>query len=197
MKLLKILSLCAAGLFLTTSCDLEEETFTFVAGEDVAAEGSYDQLVAGAYHTLHWPFTWGNYHSVVNFDCDYQTGPSWAFGDEGAGNFYDKNSTKNFYQYYCTTIHRANYHYYLVQKITGVTEKEKNNALGELRFLKAWSQFQLVQFFGPIPLYTYSIAEGNSTELPRSSVKEVYEHIIETLKEAEALLLPRCQGFVG
>lgn len=191
MKLLKILSLCAAGLFLTTSCDLEEETFTFVAGEDVAAEGSYDQLVAGAYHTLHWPFTWGNYHNVVNFDCDYQTGPSWAFGDEGAGNFYDKGSTKNFYQYYCTTIHRANYHYYLVQKITGVTEKEKNNALGELRFLKAWSQFQLVQFFGPIPLYTYSIAEGNSTELPRSSVKEVYEHIIETLKEAEALLLPR------
>ena len=84
-----------------------------------------------------------------------------------------------------------NYHYYLVQKISGVTEKEKNNALGELRFLKAWSQFQLVQFFGPIPLYTYSIAEGNSSELPRSSIKEVYEHIIETLKEAENLLVPR------
>ncbi len=58
-------------------------------------------------------------------------------------------------------------------------------------FLKAWSQFQLVQFYGPIPLFKTSIGEGNVPELPRSSVKEVYEHIIETLKEAETLLIPR------
>ena len=191
MKLIKILSSCVAGLFMITSCSLDEETFTFVAGEDVAADGKYDQLVAGAYHTLLYPFEWGNYHNVVNFDCDYQTGPTWAFGTLGAGNFYDEGSNNNFFQYYCQTIHRANYHHYLVGKITSVSDKVKNNALGELRFLKAWSQFQLVQFYGPIPLYTYSISEGNITELPRASVQEVYEHIIETLKEAETLLVPR------
>lgn len=83
-------------------------------------------MVAGAYHTLHWPFTWGNYHSVVNFDCDYQTGPSWAFGDEGAGNFYDKKLDKKLlFNIIVTTIHRANYHYYLVQKITALLKKKR------------------------------------------------------------------------
>lgn len=191
MKIIKILSTCVAGLLIMASCSLDEETYTFVAGEDVAAEGKYDQLVAGAYLTLQYPFEWGNYHEMVNFDCDYQTGPTWAFGAIGAGNFYDNGSNNNFFQYYCQSIHRANYHHYLVNQITSVPEKIKNNALGELLILKAWAQFQLVQNYGPIPLYTYSIAEGNATELPRSSVKEVYEHIIETLKEAETLLVPR------
>lgn len=191
MKLIKIVSSCVAIILLISSCSLDEETYTFVSGEDVAANGKYDQLVAGAYNTLHFPFEWGNYHNVVNFDCDYQTGPTWAFGTLGAGNFYDDGSNNNFFQYYCQSIHRANYHYYLAGTINSIPEKTKNNAMGELLFLKAWSQFQLVQFYGPIPLYTYSISEGNATELPRSSVKEVYEHIIETLKEAELLLVPR------
>lgn len=191
MKLTKILSTCAVSLLVLGSCSLEEETFTFVAGEDVAAARSYDQLVAGAYLTLEFPFEWGNYSNLVNFDCDYQTGPTWAFGEIGAGNFYDSGSANNIYQYYSQSIHRANYHYYLVGLIDGISDKIKNNALGELRFLKAWSQFQLVQFYGPIPLFKTSIGEGNTPELPRSSVKEVYEHIIETLKEAETLLIPR------
>ena len=55
----------------------------------------------------------------------------------------------------------------------------------------SWSLFQLVQCYGPIPLFKTSISEGNDPEQPRASVKEVYDHIIETLKEAETLLVPR------
>ena len=191
MKINKIISLALACCFSFSACDLDEEVFTFQSGDDVSAAKSYDQLVSGAYLTLLFPFEWGNYAEFVNFDCDYQSGPGWAFGTIGAGNFYNNSSNDNFFQYYCQSVHRANYHYFLVQKIKGIPEKTKNNALGELRFLKAWAQFQLVQFFGPIPLYKTSISEGNDPELPRASVKEVYEHIIETLKEAETLLVPR------
>ncbi|MDD4800146.1 MAG: RagB/SusD family nutrient uptake outer membrane protein [Proteiniphilum sp.] len=183
--------LVAVSLLALSACSLDEETFTFVAGEDVAAAGGYDQLVTGAYVTLSFPFEWGNYANLSNFDTDYQTGPTWAFGEIGAGNFYDSGSVNNFYKYYCQSVHRANYHYYLVGLINNIPEKTKKNALGELRFLKAWAQFQLVQFYGEIPLFTSSISEGNIPELPRSPIKEVYEHIIETLKEAESLLLPR------
>lgn len=191
MKNKIIRCIVAASLFVLSACSLEEETFTFVAGEDVAAAGGYDQLVTGAYVTLSFPFEWGNYANLSNFDTDYQTGPTWAFGEIGAGNFYDSGSVNKFYEYYCQSVHRANYHYYLVSLINNIPEKTKNNALGELRFLKAWAQFQLVQFYGEIPLFTSSISEGNIPELPRSPIKEVYEHIIETLKEAESLLLPR------
>lgn len=191
MNLKKIFGVSILSMFLLTACDLDEETFTFVSGDDVAAAGSYDQLVSGAYLTLLFPFEWGNYHNLANFDCDYQTGPTWAFGEIGAGNFYNSGSNDNFYKYYSQSIHRANYHYYLCSKITDISEKTKNNALGELRFLKAWSLFQLVQHYGPVPLFKKSISEGEAPEKPRSSVADVYTHIIETLKEAETLLVPR------
>ncbi|MDR1720715.1 MAG: RagB/SusD family nutrient uptake outer membrane protein [Dysgonamonadaceae bacterium] len=191
MKITKIFSILAASLFMLTACDLEEETFTFVAGEDVAAAGAYDQLVAGAFETLSFLFEWGGYHDITNFDTDYQSGPTWAFGTAGEGNFYNNGAVNNLFNYYSTAIHRANYHYYLVSGISNISEKDRNNAMGELRVLKAWCLFQLVQFFGPIPLFKTSISDGNTPEQPRASVKEVYEHIIESLLEAEALMYPR------
>lgn len=191
MKFNKILSTCAVGLLLVTSCSLDETVYTSMSGENVAIEGNYDALVAGAYSTLSYQFEWGIYHVVANLDCDYQSGPDWAYKTVGNGNFYNDNDLNQFYKYYCQSIHRANYHYYLVKQITSAPEKLKENAMGELRFLKAWALFELVQRYGPIPLYKYSIAEGNDLNLPRSSVKDVYEHIIETLQEAETLLMPR------
>jgi starch-binding outer membrane protein, SusD/RagB family len=191
MKNLKTIVLTAACSLLLVSCSLDEKTFTFVAGEDVAADKSYDQLVSGAYCTLLFPFEWGNYHQIANFDCDYQTGPTWAFSEIGAGNFYDSGSCNNFFQYYFQSIHRANYHYYLVGLIEGIDEEVKNNALGELKFLKAWAYFQLVQHYGPVPLYKTSISEGNVPEQPRASVKEIYDEIIACAQEAEEKLFSR------
>jgi starch-binding outer membrane protein, SusD/RagB family len=191
MKNLKTIVLTAVCSLLLVSCSLDEKTFTFVAGEDVAADKSYDQLVSGAYCTLLFPFEWGNYHQIANFDCDYQTGPTWAFSEIGAGNFYDSGSCNNFFQYYFQSIHRANYHYYLVGLIEGLDEEVKNNALGELKFLKAWAYFQLVQHYGPVPLYKTSISEGNVPEQPRASVKEIYDEIIACAQEAEEKLFSR------
>lgn len=191
MKLTKILAVSALSMFLITSCDLDEETFTFVSGNDVAAKGGYEQLVNGAYITLEYPFEWGSYAELVNFDCDYQTGPGWAFGAIGAGNFYNDGSDINFYKYYSQSVHRANYHYSLVSKINNIDEKTKKNAMGELRFLKAWSLFQLVQYYGKVPLFDYSISEGNVPEQPRASIKKIYETIIASLNEAETLLTSR------
>lgn len=173
------------GLFLTACSDLlEEKTYTFIAGEDLVDNNNYDQLVAGAFNSLNYGFEWGNYHTVVNFDCDYQSGPAWAFGTIGAGNFYEHGSVINFYNYYYITIHRANYHKSLIAQMD-IDEKVKANAMGELAFLKAWSYFNLVQFFGDLCLYKESIAEGADLYKPRSPIKEVYEHIIEELKFAE------------
>jgi len=191
MKNIKLLTILVLSALLSVSCDLEEETFTFVSGEDVAADGSYDQLVSGAYSPLLAHFEWGTYGQMANFDCDYQTGPTWAFGTTGAGNFYDNNCSNAFWEYYYTSIHRANYHYYLINTIENISEEERSNALGELVFLKAWAYFQLVQYYGPVPLFKTSISEGNVAEQPRASVKEVYEEIIRCAKEAEERLYSR------
>ena len=163
----------SAAVLSLMSCDLDEQTFTFVSGDDVAANKGYQELVNGAYATLEFPHEWGSYHEIVNFDCDYQSCPTWAFGSIGAGNFYNEGSTNNNFQYLFQSVHRANYHYYLVNKISGISDKIKDNALGELKFLRAWAYFQLVQNYGGVPLYEKSISEGNVPEQPRASVAEV------------------------
>ena len=137
MKIKNILMTLGLGSMLMTSCSLDEEVYTFISGEDLAADGEYELLVNGAYQPLAWLFEWGSYDSAVNYDNDYQTGPGWAFKETGTGNFYNNGSINNLFEYYSTAIHRANYHYYLISTMTNVAEKEKNNALGELRFLKS------------------------------------------------------------
>ena len=184
----KSIIVIACFLFSTSCSDqLDEKTYTFISGEDLIANKSYDQLVAGAYNTLHYSFEWGNYHNIVNFDCDYQSGPTWAFGSIGAGNFYEDGSNLNFYNNYYKSIHRANYHKYLISKMD-LNEKVKANAMGELSFLKAWSYFNLVQFYGDLCLFKTSISEGADIYKPRSPIKDVYEHIIEELKFAETAM---------
>ncbi len=169
-----------------TSCSdfLDEKVYTFVSGEDLVESKSYNELVSGAFTPLAWGFEWGNYHNIVNFDTDYQTGPTWAFGSLGAGNFYEDGSNINFYKYYYACIHRAQYHSYLISNMD-IPEAVKNNALGELAFLNAWSYFNLVQNYGDLSLYKTSVSEGASLYIPRSPVKDVYEYIIEQLKFAE------------
>ena len=182
-------TLVLACFLYMTSCSnlLDEKTYTFIAGEDLVANKNYDQLVAGAYNTLHYSFEWGNYHNIANFDCDYQSGPAWAFGSIGAGNFYEDGSNINFYTNYYKSIHRANYHKYLISMMD-IDEKTKLNAMGELSFLKAWSYFNLVQFYGDLCLFKTSISEGAEIYKPRSPIKDVYEHIIEELKFAETAM---------
>ncbi len=171
-------------IFFSCSDMLDEKTYTFVSGEDLASSNSYEELVAGAYNTLNFGFEWGNYHNIVNFDTDYQSGPTWAFGAIGAGNFYEDGSNNNFYNYYYISIHRANYHKHIISTMD-LDEKLKNNAMGELSFLKAWSYFNLVQFYGDLCLFKKSVGEGEEFYKPRSPIQEVYEHIIEELKFAE------------
>ncbi|SHF89385.1 Starch-binding associating with outer membrane [Mariniphaga anaerophila] len=182
---IKYILFIAISVIVSACSDLlEENTYTFIAGEDLVDNKNYDQLVAGAYNPLNYGFEWGNYHTIVNFDCDYQSGPTWAFGTIGAGNFYENSSNTNFYNYYYIAIHRANYHKSLIEQMD-IDEKVKSNAMGELAFLKAWSYFNLVQFYGDLCLYKVSIAEGADLYKPRSPIKDVYEHIIEELKYAE------------
>jgi len=183
-----ILKYIVATFILVTgsSCSdmLDEKVYTFVSGENLVAAKSYNELVSGAFNALSFGFEWGNYHNIVNFDTDYQTGPTWAFGTLGAGNFYEDGSNINFYKYYYQCIHRAEYHSYLINQMD-IAQDVKDNACGELAFLTAWSYFNLVQFYGDLSLYKTSVSEGAPLYIPRSPIKDVYAFIIEELKFAE------------
>lgn len=70
----------------------------------------------------------------------------------------------------------------------GLIEDKKNQFLGEAKFLRAYSYFMLVQYYGAVPLTTSSDYRINNA-LSRTPVNTVNDFITKELEEA-ALLLP-------
>lgn len=64
----------------------------------------------------------------------------------------------------------------------------KNNLKGQALFLRAFSYFSLVQYFGGVPLHTIPSTVYEDAFKPRASVEEVYEQIIKDAQEASNLL---------
>lgn len=59
---------------------------------------------------------------------------------------------------------------------------------GEAKFLRALYYFNLVRWFGQLPIYTTFITPEEALEIPRSPVQEVYDLIISDLTDAIELL---------
>lgn len=64
----------------------------------------------------------------------------------------------------------------------------KNNLKGQAYFLRALAYFDLVQYFGKVPLHLTPVGSLGETALPLSSVDSVYNQIILDAKQAVTLL---------
>lgn len=83
-------------------------------------------------------------------------------------------------------VNRANYILEFKDK-TDFPGKEQ--ILAEARFLRAYYYFELVKWFGPVPLKgDERFAVGDETRIPRAPVAEVYAAIEADLVEAEKVL---------
>lgn len=85
-------------------------------------------------------------------------------------------------------INRANVLLANVDKNTDLDEPFRNRVRGEAYFLRGYYYFTLVQYFGGVPLRTTPTASVTAVNLPRVSVKEVYDQILSDMKAAEPLV---------
>jgi len=69
----------------------------------------------------------------------------------------------------------------VVPGMTDMTISEKEEALGELFFLRGLNHFNLVNYFGAIPIKTQPTVGVNNLDIGRAPVNEVYARIIEDL----------------
>ena len=182
------------------SCDnlLEEKAYDFVSPEQLGdSESAASQLVTGAYNTIITNFIApGSYLYLTNMDCDYASGASWAFGNVGAGNPQGFWGIDHMWQGCYTLIHRANLATSKITAMNNLTPESKEDALGQLCFLKAWAYFNLVRNYGPVPIFRKSISEGEDMHQARSSVADVYAHIIKLLDQAENMYSKNDAGFI-
>ncbi len=86
----------------------------------------------------------------------------------------------------------------VLQRIDAATisAAAKSNLKGQAEFLRAFYYFDLVQYFGAVPLHLKEVATVGDAALPRSSVADVYKQIIADATDAAALL-PAAQTVKG
>lgn len=70
----------------------------------------------------------------------------------------------------------------------GMSEKTRNQCMGEALFLRAHYYYVLVRLYGGVPLRTEPYDPSTSTDIARNSKEEVYNQIIADCEEAIRLL---------
>ncbi|HEY3405159.1 MAG TPA: RagB/SusD family nutrient uptake outer membrane protein, partial [Ohtaekwangia sp.] len=82
-------------------------------------------------------------------------------------------------------INNANYVIAKVPSMADMTDEEKNKALGELYFIRALNHFNLLNYFGGVPIKTTPSFGTAGLDVPRDAVADVYNQIVEDLTFAE------------
>ena len=104
------------------------------------------------------------------------------------------SNLKDIWNWMFAGVQRTNY-FLEFKDNTDFTGKEE--MIGEILFLRAYYHFELVKWFGPIPLKEEERFKlGDETTIPRAPASEVYAQIEEDLISASAIL-PESPGETG
>ena len=186
-----ILLLCLSSLFCLTACNswIEENPESEITDERVgdSNEAAAEWLTGTYSKWIDDMFRWGYFPRVLEFDADYISGPDWLFGTFGAGNFQGESDVADALWKGCYgMIGRCNNAQRHIQAMEKVSAATKNNAIGELKFMKAFAYFLIVRAYGDCPIQPEE--ETADYNQPRQSVTAVYDYIIKNLEEAAGLM---------
>ncbi len=200
MNFQKIIWACVGALALTvTSCKkfIKEDLVTTLTENYYNTDAGLEDLVKSAYAPLQWKFTGEQAYAMYNFGVD-----EFREGDQFNNvryNDYDANLNSNdaFVNELWTNnyagIRRCNQGIQMISaynnsssKIFG-TQAQKDLRIAELKALRGFYYFQMVQQFGGIPLVT-TMPDEPQYEFPRASVAQVYEQIISDFRSAGPIL---------
>lgn len=189
------LSLLSVAVLLTglAGCkkDLQENPRTFISPENFFNNPeSYELAVKGVYTDISG-FYEANAMMMREMFSDICAPPSSAF--EQALPTYRNAHEPFFYnvrEMWSTAYSIIKSANFILSKLPDapLDDAKKRALMGESRFLRGFAYFQLVQFFGDVPLRKMPVENFSDVTLARSSQAEVYDFILEDLNYAEANL---------
>lgn len=183
-------------LLLTTACEefLKEENYSSVVATDLyKTQSGYEGLVNTCYSSLRDIF--GNEAWIFCAGTDmYVEGRNTQ--PEGLSEYYNLSATDrfvlNFYRNLYKTIQLCN----TAINFNDKTEEAStlSQRLAEVKFLRAFAYFKLVQHFGGVSIVTEMIDEP-IVSIERKSAEEVYNFIISELEDVLADLPETASDF--
>jgi len=159
----------------------------FLSADDALASvnGIYDVLgQVHMYNSSMWLI-----QDISSDDCD--ASPTW--NDPNAQQFdrytlqANNNYTTNMWKASYDMISKANLSIDSIPVID-MDETLQNRFLGEAKFLRALSYFNLVRLFGGVPLVLHPETDIDAYLVPRAEANLVYDQIIQDLEDAAATL---------
>ena len=192
-----ILLFCLASLISLTACNswIEEDPESEITDEKVGdSNEAVAQWLTGTYSKwIDDMFRWGYFPRVLEFDADYISGPDWLFGTFGAGNFQGESDVTDALWKGCYgMIGRCNNAERHIKAMQNATTAVKNNAIGELKFMKAFAYFLVVRAYGDCPIQPEE--ETTDYNQLRQPIVNVYDYIISNLEEAASLMYKNTDG---
>lgn len=178
-----------AGALAGCTSWIEEDPDSLITDDMVGdSEDAAKQWVTGVYSKwINDMFRWGYFPRVLEQDADYISGPDWLFGTFGAGNFQGEPEVPDALWNGCyNLIGRANMAEREIRSMTNISDAAKFNAIGEVKFNKAFAYFLLVRAYGPVPVQPE--VDTTDKNQPRQSVDSVYNYIIKNLTSAAAMM---------
>ena len=203
MKLAHQLSIAALLLGVSSCSDfLDRSPYSSITTNNFyQTEEDFEQAITGVYEpfknlygTIEWLF--GEMRSD-NTGCIYCNRPSWAMADM---DYMTENSNTAFvstkYYSFYIMIGRANQVIATIEE-ANVNKEVKDRIKGEALYLRAFAYFDLVQYFGGVPLHTEPSTTYEESFKPRASVEEVYAQIEKDALEAISILPVRSKQELG
>ena len=161
-------------------------------------EADYDAALVGTYDVLQWLFfniQLGAIASEISL-CGGESATDYIGIQQidDMTHYPENNVLRQIWQFLYEGVNRANY---MEENKANIDFDGKESMYGEVYFLRAYYYFELVKFFGDVPLFTEArLTAGEAGTLTRTPKEEVYAQIELDLQNAIASL-PDSQSQVG
>jgi hypothetical protein len=184
----------AAGLTLSSCADLEQSSISSINKDDFyQSKEDIETSINGIYQE----FTVGGMYGIWNNQMIYLNDLQTDYVKAGAqtnsahirevANFAVQPSNLfvvNAWESHYIGINRSNV---IIDKVTAadwLDEQSKQNYVNEARFLRAYLYFNLVRYFGGVPIVLH---DGEGEGAPRNTTDEVFQQIVDDFTAAENL----------
>jgi hypothetical protein len=77
-----------------------------------------------------------------------------------------------------TGVRDCNLSISLISNASTISAADKSKYLGELRTLRAWYYFNLLRYYGDVPLNVSVLTDVNTAQRPRTSLKTIYDKVV-------------------
>lgn len=143
---------------------------------------------ASAYNPLSSIGSYHNYLIPVEADGGYMNRSSLTTGPWNY--FYSTSDVYNaaYWKILYDGINRANVLLANVDNNKAIAQSKRDALRGEMLFLRGYYYFILVQNYGGVPLKLEATSSVLDVDIPRSTIKEVYDQIIKDMTTAEPLV---------